>query len=584
MKSRAEREVDRRIKRLAREIAKDAIEELSFWDKIKVVFSKRSKANDDISVSSDIDGIDCKEDSSELIPISNMADTLELDKLMPVDIVESVMKDNDGPFSMFGRHHVEEKYSYVRIKLKVDEVSPDNPMPFVLDGIDSELVYSSGTDFIGVVEDKEYNIIVKHPVTFQPKENQPKVMRCKCICVVDDYDYQLFSNYPDLENKAEKISAFARLSHEQREYIHQQFTRPKVETENKRNPIMDVRGLQLVYEVCGKSFPQNIQEKAAELFGKLEHGLVGGSDRADIVNRLSHMLNVKMYSQKKINKSYEEIISILDKHIYGMKELKEFIAERLMMMQYTSSASMSLLIVGNPGVGKTSVVRAIAECLDREIIEVDCEGSDAINIKGLFSSWGGAKSGKIAEGLWMKGDNEVVIDLEELDKISICDRGNPYDALIKPLGPTKQFYDEYVGTDYDVSSTVWIATANDITKIPDYLQNRFDKIIYISDYSVEEKVAIAKHYTIPTILDDNGIEKDCITFTDKALRTIASEYCFDAGVRDMKGNVEDLICKVVSGWSRKILGNPFEIDENFVKDNLVCSQGIKKGRRIGFTA
>ena len=128
-------------------------------------------------------------------------------------------------------------------------------------------------------------------------------------------------------------------------------------------------------------------------------------------------------------------------------------------MQFSGCSNFAALIIGPPGVGKTSIGSIVSECCDKPLVYIDCSGADVIGMSGLVKSYSGAKAGKVIDGLWEIGRTDAVVLFDEIDKLSVTKEGNPYSVFLKALGPQKLLHDEYVDEDIDVSSSIFIATA-----------------------------------------------------------------------------------------------------------------------------
>lgn len=135
-----------------------------------------------------------------------------------------------------------------------------------------------------------------------------------------------------------------------------------------------------------------------------------------------------------------------------------------------------------------------------------------------------------------------------------------------------------------MSNTKIICTANDISKIPGYILNRFgDNVFYIPDYDTKDKAEIAKHYIISRKMEEYKIKEDELVFSDEAIEEIAANYCFDSGAREITAYVESLIRKAIKGWSRGTDPKPLLIDVEYVKRNLRRNDDGRPRKHIGFT-
>lgn len=419
--------------------------------------------------------------------------------------------------------------------------------------------------------------------------DEEKCYPLRVLFAVDEETYKMFDNYDSIREQHKVIVTYSNLTKPQREFFKKQYNRPVQKADRKENdytPIRNLEALRLLFETCENTYSPAVRAKVKLLFSELDRG-ISSSDRHDIVCQLSHILCIDTQLYPYEPKTYDQIMECFDKHIYGMTELKERIAEYIIAMQYSGSANFEILLVGPPGVGKTSIGEAVAEVYNNPYVHIDCAGANSISMGGLVKSYGGARAGKCVQGLYAKGRSDVTMMFDEIDKLNTKE-GDPYSVLIKAIGPQKMLYDEYVDQDIDVSATKIICTANQPELLPDYILNRFgDNIFYIDAYSHDEKVAIAQKHLVRKKLSRYNINEDEIIFEKSALEVIAKDYCEDEGAREMASYVESLIRKVIVRWSRGISEKPFVIDEAFVRENLtkMSLEGKDKNlRKIGFGA
>lgn len=420
--------------------------------------------------------------------------------------------------------------------------------------------------------------------------DEEKAYPLRVLFAVDEETFQMFKDYKDVFDQRKAIATFERLSKPQQEFFRRQYNRP-IQMEDKKKddnytPIKSLEALKMLFKSCENTYSPTVRAKVKLLFSELDGGM-SSSDRHDVISQLSHILCIDTQLYPFEPKTYDEIMECFDKHVYGMTELKERIAEYIIAMQYSGSANFEILLVGPPGVGKTSIGEAVAECYNNPYVHIDCAGANSISMGGLVKSYGGARAGKCIEGLYGKGRTDVTMMFDEIDKLNTKD-GDPYSVLIKAIGPQKMLYDEYVDQDIDVSATKIICTANQPDLLPDYILNRFgDNIFYIDAYSPEDKVAIAQKHLVRKKLSKYNIREDELIFEKAALEVIAKDYCEDEGAREMASYVEALIRKVIVRWNRGMAEKPFVIDEAFVRENLTkmsLESKNQKTRAIGFGA
>lgn len=246
-------------------------------------------------------------------------------------------------------------------------------------------------------------------------------------------------------------------------------------------------------------------------------------------------------SNKEFN--LEEAVKILEADHYGLKDVKERIAEYLAVRKLKGDSKGSILcLVGPPGVGKTSIGRSVARALGKEFFRFSVGGMrDEAEIKGHRRTYIGALPGKIIQGLKITKIKDPVFMIDEVDKMGVSYQGDPSSALLEVLDPEQNFSfrDHYLDLPFDVSNVFFIVTANTLDTIPAPLRDRME-IIQIPGYIDSEKIEIAKNYLIPKSLERNGLKKNQVKYTRDALLAIAEGYAREAGVR----NFEKLIDKI----------------------------------------
>jgi ATP-dependent Lon protease len=210
----------------------------------------------------------------------------------------------------------------------------------------------------------------------------------------------------------------------------------------------------------------------------------------------------------------------------------------------------TILFVGPPGVGKTSIARSIAEAMNRKYVRVALGGArDEADIRGHRRTYVGALPGRIIEGLKRAGSRNPVFLLDEVDKLGVSFQGDPSSALMEVLDPeqNQHFVDHYLGLPFDLSDVIFIATANFAHQIPGPLKDRMDAVEF-AGYTANEKLEIARRYLVPRQLEQNGLSADQCTIRDEALRAVIDSYTREAGVR----NLEREIGRIARKTARRI--------------------------------
>jgi ATP-dependent Lon protease len=239
--------------------------------------------------------------------------------------------------------------------------------------------------------------------------------------------------------------------------------------------------------------------------------------------------------------------AILHKDHYGLDEIKQRILELISVGKLTGGLRGSIIcLVGPPGVGKTSIGKSIARALNRKFFRFSVGGMrDEAEIKGHRRTYIGAMPGKLVQALKQTQTMNPVIMIDEVDKMGMSYHGDPASALLEVLDPeqNRDFLDHYLDVRVDLSSVLFIVTANMIDTIPEPLLDRME-VLRLSGYIMEEKMQIAKKYLLPKARKQMGLGANDVTFSLDALRAIINGYAREAGVRSLENQIKKILRKV----------------------------------------
>ncbi|MGX1188010.1 ATP-dependent Lon protease [Pseudomonas sp. F-14 TE3623] len=312
---------------------------------------------------------------------------------------------------------------------------------------------------------------------------------------------------------------------------------------------------QFEQRLTGKVLPPQAQKRIEEEMNKLSILETGSPEYAVTRNYLDWATSVPwgVYGEDKLDLKHAR--KVLDKHHAGLDDIKDRILEFLAVGAYKGEISGSIvLLVGPPGVGKTSVGKSIAETLGRPFYRFSVGGMrDEAEIKGHRRTYIGAQPGKLVHALKDVEVMNPVIMLDEIDKMGQSYQGDPASALLETLDPEQnvEFLDHYLDLRLDLSKVLFVCTANTLDSIPGPLLDRME-VIRLSGYITEEKVAIAKRHLWPKQLEKAGVSKGSLSISDNALKALIDGYAREAGVRQLEKNLGKLVRKAVM----KLLDEP----------------------------
>jgi ATP-dependent Lon protease len=286
------------------------------------------------------------------------------------------------------------------------------------------------------------------------------------------------------------------------------------------------------------------------------------SDASMTQTYLDWVLDIPFGDEAKKSLKIDTVEEQLNKDHFSLEKPKERIVEyfavkellELRGVNAKKSAGAILCFSGPPGVGKTSLANSIATALKRPLVRIALGGLEDVNeLRGHRRTYVGAMPGRITQGLIDAKKMNPVIVLDEIDKITRSQRGDPTAALLEILDPEQnsEFRDYYLNFDLDLSNVIFIATANDVGRIPAPLRDRME-FITLSSYTPQEKFEIARRYLLPQELKKHGLKKSELTISKPALRELIHSYTREAGVRNLRRRIAEMARKA----ALEILKNP----------------------------
>ncbi len=268
---------------------------------------------------------------------------------------------------------------------------------------------------------------------------------------------------------------------------------------------------------------------------------------------LEWVLDLPFGKLTKKNLSISKVSAELDKDHYSLEKPKERIVEffsvrelaELRGIKQKETSGAILCFAGPPGVGKTSLANSIATALGRPLVRIALGGLEDVNeLRGHRRTYVGAMPGRLVQGLIEAKHMDPVIVLDEIDKVGRSMRGDPTAALLEILDPEQnsKYRDYYLNFNMDLSKAIFIATANDVGRIPAPLRDRME-FIGLNSYTPKEKFEIAKRYLIPQELKKHALKRREFSISNKALKLLIDEYTREAGVRNLRRRIAGLMRK-----------------------------------------
>lgn len=326
------------------------------------------------------------------------------------------------------------------------------------------------------------------------------------------------------------------------------------------------------------TLPEELKIKAGDMISRLGRSAKYGSYSIEF-EMVSHYLD--WITNLPWNKTTDDILDIghvkqvLDKHHYGLEQLKERFLEYMSLMilnrqkKEATYRAPVLLLVGLVGTGKTTISISIAEALGRKIVRIPFGGmSSALDLRGQSRIHSESEPGQIIKGIRRAGVKNPVILLDEIDRVADSARGEIMGVLVELLDPAQNssFSDHYIDFPFDLSQALFIATANNTTHISTAVMDRLEPVIMPS-YTDEEKIHIAREYILPAQLERAALPEGALKIDEAVWAKITRPLGFDAGIRTMERTIEGIVRKVakmiVEGKGRE-----FIINESNVKQFL----------------
>ena len=305
--------------------------------------------------------------------------------------------------------------------------------------------------------------------------------------------------------------------------------------------------IEIVDRVKDADIPKEVREKLEAEIKKLTKMQPFSAESSVIRNYIEAVLDLPWNKETKDVLNLKKASQILERDHYGLKDAKEKVLDYLAVKTLNPSMNGAILCLsGPPGIGKTSLVKSIAESMGRKFVRVSLGGvRDEAEIRGHRRTYVGSMPGKIMKAMKEAGTKNPVILLDEIDKMSNDYKGDPASAMLEVLDPeqNKSFEDHYIDMPFDLSKVFFVATANDLRTVSAPLRDRMD-ILQLSSYTEFEKLHIAQNFLLKQAQKENGLADIDIKIPDKVMFKLIDEYTREAGVRNLKREIINICRKI----------------------------------------
>lgn len=412
------------------------------------------------------------------------------------------------------------------------------------------------TDIVGPYLQTDQTRLIKYLNEISSKE------RLKLI-LEDIYNEQeMFEIEKRIDNKVK-----ATIDENQRQYIlKEKIKEIKKELGDislKENEINKIRE-----KIKELNLNEKIKERLEEELNRYQNMIETSPESSVIRNYIDWLINIPWNTYTLDNEYLEDILNKLNETHSGLNDLKERFIEYIAVRKKSKNINSPIIcLVGPPGVGKTSFVYSLSKALNRNFVKISVGGvNDEAEIIGHRRTYLGASPGRIIKGLKKAKSMNPIFLIDEIDKMTKDQKGDPASTLLEVLDKeqNKYFSDNYIEEEVDLSNVMFITTANYIENIPEPLKDRLE-IIEISGYTELEKLEIVKKYILKKVCKEHGIESLKIEIEDETILKIIRCYTKESGVRQLERVIEKIIRKLVTELMiKKIALNRIIIDEKMV--------------------
>ena len=351
-------------------------------------------------------------------------------------------------------------------------------------------------------------------------------------------EYQKLELKNDIQNKVQSD-----MNQQQREYfLHQQMKTIQEELGGGVSSGEEIEEMKT--RAKSKKWDESVEKHFNKELAKMQRMNPQVAEYSIQRNYLDLFLDLPWNEFSEDQFDLKRAMKILDRDHFGLDDVKKRIIEYLAVLKLRNDMKSPILcLYGPPGVGKTSLGKSVAEALGREYVRISLGGlRDEAEIRGHRKTYIGAMPGRIIQSLKKAKTSNPVFVLDEIDKLSTGNQGDPSSAMLEVLDPEQnsEFYDNFLEMGYDLSKVMFIATSNSLNTIQPALRDRME-IINVTGYTIEEKVEIARRHLLPKQIKEHGLDDKALKIGKPQLEKIVEGYTRESGVRGLEKQVAKMV-------------------------------------------
>lgn len=392
---------------------------------------------------------------------------------------------------------------------------------------------------------------------------------CSVKAIVSKEFYNMFSSFENIEKKLNAMKKFIGLPINIQKSFRAQLSGSKFEiVKGLSDRQTDMDTLRFKFDMCRNTYTPQQQRDIEAIFDECKGLLPTNRNRAN--TRLSYLLNIDQGSSQDITMTKEEILERFNQCLHKHDKIKEKFADAIVASKYSNKKGFNVLLLGSPGVGKTAIMKSVAEVIGIPFFEIPLGSSTSlVDIVGDAPHYDASDCGEVVKNFYKAGTTRVVVGLDEYDKSYEAPKegGKVSKAFNEALSDEHYFKDAFLGSYINTENTIFIATANSTETIPENLLNRFT-VIKVDDYDEDDKVEIAQNFILPSILKEFKVDKNEFAIDASTIKFICENYCEDDGARDLKKCIESIVRRMISVWDTAGIRECMVIDKAFVSDVL----------------